>query len=144
MTMKELQQEIIANMKNWQNAENDSVASTAQILKKTGNPVIRLVMEVIQRDSLMHHRVQEFIADSLEYKTVSLSPDELTEVWDMIEHHNELEKKMVGNTEQMVSHLKGTGINVVIKYLLNYLMEDEKKHKYLLDSLDNIKHGMLP
>ena len=144
MTMKELQQEIIANMKNWQNAENDSVASTAQILKKTGNPVIRLVMEVIQRDSLMHHRVQEFIADSLEYKTVSLSPDELTEVWDMIEHHNELEKKMVGNTEQMVAHLKGTGVNVVIKYLLNYLMEDEKKHKYLLDSLDNIKHGMLP
>lgn len=144
MTMKELQQEIIANMKNWQKVENESIASTAQIIQKTDNPIIRLAMEIIQRDSLMHHRVQQFITDSLEYKTVSLSPDELTEVWAMIEHHNELEKKMVENTEEMVSHLKGTGINVVIKYLLNYLMEDEKKHKYLLDSLDNIRHGMLP
>ena len=144
MTMKELQQEIIATMKNWQKAETDSVASTAQIISKTSNPVIHLVMEIIQRDSLMHHRVQEWIADSLEYKTVSLSPDELTEVWDKIEHHNELEKKMVENAEQMISHLKGTGINVVIKYLLSYLLEDEKKHKHLLDSLDSIRHGMLP
>jgi len=79
-------------MRHWQKVENASIASTGQIIEKTGNPLIRLVAEIIQRDSLMYHRVQEFIADSLEHKAVSLNPEELTEVWGLIEHHIKIEK----------------------------------------------------
>jgi len=143
MTMKELQQEIVSNMKSWQQLENATIAITGQIMEKTENPIIRLIMEVIQRDSQMHYRVQEWIADSLESKTVSLIPEEIGEVWDMIERHVELEKKSVEIAEQTLASLKGKAM-VVQEYLLNYLREDEKKHNDLLSSLDSIKIKMYP
>jgi len=50
MSLKEVQQEIVSNMKSWQKAENATIALTGQIMEKTDNPIVRLVMEVIQRD----------------------------------------------------------------------------------------------
>jgi hypothetical protein len=143
MTTKDLQKEIISSMKNWQKLENATVAVTGQVMEKTGNPVIRLIMEIIQRDSQMHYLVQQWIADSLESKTVSLSPDELGQIWDTIEHHIELEKKSVEMAEKTLASLKGKSM-VVQSYLLNYMLEDEKKHNNLLGSLELIKKKMYP
>jgi len=95
MSTKETQEKIIDNMRRWQKIENASVASTGDVINKTDNPVIRLVMEIIQRDSQMHYRIQDIIADSLESGTISLSPDELGDVWDMIEKHIKLEEKTI-------------------------------------------------
>ena len=143
MSTKEIQKAIVDNMKRWQKIENASVASTGKIIDKTDNPVVRLIMEVIQRDSQFHYRVQEMIADSLQTKTITLSPDDLGEVWEMIEKHIELEKKTVEMAEEALKHLKGKKM-VVQEYLLNYLLEDEKKHNLVLDHLGIIKKGMYP
>lgn len=143
MTMKELQREIVSTMKGWQQLENATVATTGQIMEKTKNPIIRLIMEVIQHDSQMHYRVQELIADSLESKAVSLTPDEIGEAWETIERHIELEKKTVEIAEQTLASLKGKAM-VVQAYLVNYLLEDERKHNNLLSSLDSIKKKMYP
>ena len=143
MSTKELQERIIDNMKRWQRIEDASIASTGKIFEKTDNPVVRLVMEVIQRDSMMHHRVQEMIADSLEHKAITLNPDELGLVWDMIEKHIELERKTVELAEEALKALKGKKM-VIQEYLLNYLMIDENKHNCLLDDLEKIKKGMYP
>lgn len=143
MSTKDVQLAIIDNMKRWQKIENASVASTGKIIEKTDNPIVRMVMEIIQRDSQMHYRVQEMIADSLEGKTYALNPDELAEVWTMIEQHIELEKKTVELAEQAISALKGKKM-VVQEYLLHYLLEDEEKHNHILDQLGVIKKGMYP
>ena len=143
MSTKEVQQEIVTNMKRWQKIEYASLASTGQIIEKTDNPVVRLVMEIIQRDSQMHYRIQEWIADSLEYKTVSLSPDELGKVWGMIESHIELEKKTLEMAGRSLETLKGKKM-VIQEYLLQYLQEDEEKHNNLLRRLEMIKKGMTP
>jgi hypothetical protein len=143
MDTKELQQQIAENMKVWQKIENASVAGTGKVLEKTDNPVVRLVMEIIQRDSMIHHRVQGMVADSLTKTAVSLTPDELIAVWDMIEEHINLEKKTLEMASQALDGLKGKKM-VVQEYLLNYLMEDEAKHNKLLDSLEMIKKGMYP
>jgi hypothetical protein len=143
MTMKELQQEIVSRMKSWQQLENSTIGITAQAMEKTGNPIIHLIMEVIQRDSQMHYRVQEWIADSLEGKTVSLTPEELGEVWSIIEQHIELERKSVEMAEQTLASLKGKSM-VIQAYLLNYLLEDERKHNDLLSALEKIKIKMYP
>lgn len=143
MSTKELQQEIVANMKGWQKIEYSALASTGQIIEKTDNPVVRLVMEIIQRDSQMHYRIQEWIADSLEFKTVSLSPDELGKVWGMIESHIELERKTLEMARQSLEALKGKKM-VIQEYLLQYLQEDEEKHNNLLRRLERIKKGMTP
>ena len=143
MTIKELQHEIVSNMKRWQKIEDASVASTGQIIEKTNNPIVRLIMEIIQRDSQMHYRVQEWIADSLDYKTVSLTPEELGKIWTLVEHQIELGKKTLEMARQSLAALEGKRM-VVQEYLLSYLVEDEKKHNDLLSRLEMIKKGMHP
>ena len=141
MSTKEIQQQIIANMKKWQKIEDATVATTGMIIEKTDNPVVHLVMEIIQRDSQMHYRLQEWIANSLESKTVTLTYDELDRIWSLIERHIELEKKTVAMAQQSLDAIKGKKM-VIQEYLLNYLAEDEKKHNNLLAHLESIKKGM--
>jgi hypothetical protein len=140
---KEVQEAIVANMKSWQKVENSSVVSTGRIMEKTDNPIVRLIMEIIQRDSQMHYRVQQLIADSLESATTTLTPDELAEIWDMIEKHIELEKKTVALAEEALGVIKGTKM-LVPEYFLHYLLEDETKHNHLLEQLEALKRGIYP
>jgi len=143
MSTKELQAQIVDNMHRWQKIENASVASTGRVIEATNNTVVRLIMEIIQRDSQMHYRVQELIADSLTSKTLTLSPDELEKVWDMIDEHIRLEKKTVELAAEAIAKLKGKKM-VVQEYLLYYLLEDEQKHNHVLETLELIKKGMYP
>ena len=143
MSMKELQENLLETMKRWQKIEDASVASTGRIIEQTENPIIRLVAEIIQQDSQTHHRVQQFIASTLEGAAVSLSPDEMVQVWDSIEKHIKIEKQMVGQVEEALGALRGKKM-LVQEYLLEYLAEDERKHDHLLESLEKIKKGMYP
>ena len=142
-TVKDLQSDIVDAMKKWQRMEDASLASTGRIIEKTTNPIVRLVMEIIQRDSQMHYAVEKWVADSLQGATVTLTPDELNRVWTMIEGHLELEQRMIDTVEKLLPVLKGKRM-VVQEYLLNYLLEDETKHVNLLKRLEGIKRGMLP
>lgn len=141
---KEVQQDLIASMRSWQRVENASVASTGRVMEKTENPIIRLIMEIIQRDSQMHYRVQEWIADSLGGKTVTLTPDEIGEVWGMIEDHIKLEKRTLELARTSLESIKGTRGMMLQTYLLEFLSEDEKKHDLMLERLLNIQKGMYP
>ncbi len=142
---KEVQQSLIDNMQSWQKVENASIASTGRVMEKTANPIVRLIMEVIQRDSQMHHRVQGWIAESLSGQgTVNLAPDELGEVWEMIEEHINLEKRTLELAEQALDSIKGSKGMLVQAYLLEYLSEDEKKHNQMLEKLVEIQRGMYP
>lgn len=143
MSTKELQERLVANMKSWQKIENASAASTGKVMEKTDHPIIRLVMEIIQRDSMLHHRVQEMVVETLERKAVSLTPDQLAEIWGLIEEHIELEKKTIEHATEALDALKGKKM-VVQEYLIHYLLQDETKHNKLLDSLAMIKKGMYP
>jgi hypothetical protein len=141
---KETQENLVAAMQTWQKIENNSVASTGRVIEKTANPIVRLVMEIIQRDSQMHYRVQEYIADSLTGKAISLSPDELADVWEMIEDHIALERRTLRMAQDAIESIKGSKGMLVQAYLLEYLLEDEQKHNVLLDKLLNIQKGMYP
>ncbi len=141
--IKDLQGEIVDAMKNWQRMEDASLASTGRIIEKTTNPIIRLTMEIIQRDSQMHYNVEKWVAESLQSAAISLAPEELRKVWAMIERHIELEQKMIDTVKKLLPSLKGKRM-VLQEYLLNYLLEDETKHANLLKRLEGIKRGMLP
>jgi hypothetical protein len=140
---KDLQKEIVANMTQWQKIENASVVSTGKIMEKTENPVVRIIMEIIQHDSQMHYRVQDLIAASLESKAIVFSTDELKDIWRMIENHIELEKKTVDLAQKSLEALKGKKM-LVQEYLLRYLLEDENKHNRILENLEAIKRGAYP
>jgi hypothetical protein len=143
MSTKEKQEKLVARMREWQRLEDATVAQTAKIKMKTENPLIRLVMEIIQRDSNMHHRIQQFIINSLEKERVNIPTDDLVAIWDAIEQHIEMERKTVELGKLSLAELEGPG-NVVQQYLLAFLQADEQKHDKLLSDLELIKKGMYP
>ena len=144
MSTKEIQQELVSNMRRWQKIEDQAIASTGEVMSQTENPIVRLVMEIIQRDSQMHYRVQEWITDSLSGKTVALTPQELSGVWGLIEGHIKLEQKTVDLAEKAIKLIGGSKSMQLQSYLLEYLLTDENKHNLLLDRLASIKKGMYP
>ncbi len=141
MSTKEKQEQLVEILRKWQHVETRSVAQAAEITDRTRNPAIRIVMEIIQRDSTLHHRVQQFIIDSLEGQAVTLSVEDLGQVWDAIEAHIEAER-LTGELVAAAQKALAGGKNVVQQYLLSYLAQDEKKHDQLLDNLALIKRGM--
>ncbi len=143
MSTKEIQQKLVDTMSDWQKIENASVAGTGMIIDKTKNPIIKMIMEIIQNDSRTHHKVQAFIAEITAETPVELNIEDLTEVWDAIEEHIELEKKMVGYVEQTLEAVKGRKM-LIQEYLLRYLHTDEQKHDQLLEALESVKRGAYP
>ena len=78
-------EELTSVLKTWQGLETATIAHTTDIIARTKNPLIRLVMEIIRRDSEMHHRVQQVLLDSLEKEAFTLTPEELGDIWEMVE-----------------------------------------------------------
>lgn len=127
-------------LKSWQALENATVAHTTEVIGKTKNPLIQLVMEIIRRDSEMHHRVQQVLLDSIDRQAFSLTPEELGEIWDMVEKHAEMEKQTIELAEKARRNCR----LFVQRHLLTYLIEDEKKHDRLLGQLEDFKRGIYP
>ena len=143
MSTKEVQEQLVNSMRHWQGIEDRSVESTGAVIAKTKNPLIRLVMEIIQRDSQIHHRVQQFIIDTIESKPVALSTDEMGAISEMIDNHLKIEDEMVNLVDKALDDVKDKKM-LVQEYLLNFLVEDEKKHAAMLRALDKVKKGMYP
>jgi hypothetical protein len=131
---------LAATLRRWQELEAESINQTRAIADKTNNPLIRLIMEIIRHDSSMHAHVQQVIIDSLEKEAFSLSPDELADIWDLIEQHTSMEKETITLADQARRNVRG----VIQRYLLNYLIEDEQKHDRLLAQLEDFKRNLYP
>jgi rubrerythrin len=132
--------ELINVLKTWQSIETASVEGTTRIIDKTRNPLIKLVMEIIRHDSEMHYKVQQVLLDSLERQAFSLTPEELGEVWSMVETHAEMEKKTIALAEKALENCR----LLAQRQLLSYLIEDEKKHDRLLGHFEEFKRGLYP
>jgi hypothetical protein len=143
MNVKELQQEIVSGMKRWEKIEDAALTSTSKVIEQTDNPFIRLVMEIIQRDTQMHHRVQEWISRSIADEAAVLTYDDMDKVWKQVEQHMEVERQMAAMVKEMLAAVEGKRM-VMQEYLLNFLLEDETKHSNLLFRLEQIKIGLLP
>jgi rubrerythrin len=133
-------EELTATLRRWQELETATVAQTSAIIEKTQNPLIRLVMEIIRQDSAMHHRVQQVILDSLEKQAFTLTPEELGDVWELIEKHAEMEKETIALGEKARRNCR----LFVQRHLLTYLIEDEQKHDRLLGQLEDFKRKIYP
>jgi hypothetical protein len=132
--------ELVALLKHWQELEVATISQTTTIMEKTPNPLIRLIMEIIRQDSAMHKRVQQVILDSLEKQAFSLTPEELADVWDLIEKHAEMEKETIVLAEKARKNCR----LFAQRHLLTYLIDDEKKHDRLLSQLEDFKRGLYP
>jgi hypothetical protein len=101
---------------------------------------VRQVMEIIRNDSVQHHRVQQFIVDTVTKTPVQLKPEELAEIWDEIEKHDEVEREVV----ELGKSLRDSCPSFVQRALLDYLVYDEQKHDMLLGELEKFKKNLYP
>ena len=139
-TQKQQIAKLVKILKNWQTIEDESVKNSTEIIKQTKNPLIHLIMEIIRQDSAMHKRVQQLIIDHYEKQPVTIAPDELLAMWKMVEHHDELEKQTIEKAKEAIDETTSN----LARYLLDYLLTDEKKHDMLLTEMEKIKKGMYP
>ena len=125
-------------LRQWQGIERQAMNDTAEIAEQTDNRLIRLIMEIIRHDSLMHHRVQQFLIDSVTKENITLSREDVAEIWEKIEAHDQIERQTI----EMAKTLREQAWSPVHKQLLDYLLTDESKHDSLLVQLEEVKKGM--
>jgi len=133
-------EKLVGMLRRWQEIERQSIDTCAGIMEKTNNALIRQFMEIIRNDSVQHHRVQQFLIDSLTKEQVKLTPEELGEVWDEITAHDKVERETI----ELAKECKKECNFFVQRALLDYLIADEQKHDHLLQSLEEFKKNIYP
>ncbi len=136
----ENREQFLADLDEWLKVEAETRKNCSKIQKSTKNALVQLVAEIIRRDSKTHIEVLKLIRKSLTEKAVSLTPDELAEIWDLVDHHREIEQKSVNMAENAIRNSR----LFVIRHLLTYMVEDEMKHLKLLNQLDDFKRNLYP
>jgi hypothetical protein len=130
--------EMVDVLRQWQGLERQAMNDTAEIMEKSASPFIRVIMEIIRHDSLMHHRVQQFLIDSVTKDSVSVTREDITEVWEQLEAHDRQERKTI----EMATALRKKAWSPVHKILLDYLLKEEGKHDSLIAQLDEFKKDL--
>jgi len=128
---------MVDELRRWQRIERQSVDQMADLMEATDNALVRQMAEIIRNDSVQHHRVQQFLIDTLTKEAPALSPEELATIWDKIEQHQKTEKDVV----RIAKKLRSTSWLPVHKMILDYMLTDEEKHDKLLDQLAEFKKG---
>ena len=122
-------------LRQWQEIERQAMTATAQITERTESTLIRLIMEIIRVDSHMHHRVQQFLIDSVTQESTVVTREDIAAIWESIEEHDRSEKKAI----QLAEQLKKDAWTPVHKLLLDHLLRSETLHDRLLEQLDDLK-----
>ena len=127
---------LVQQFRDWQNLENETLRLAEDLQKKTSNPFIQLIMEVIKRDSEKHKVMQQFVIDALTKEAVHLSPEELIPLSEVLEKHISAEAKSMALANACaVAESK----DYFVDFVVEALMEDEAKHHSMLKTLDHIK-----
>jgi len=143
MKIKEQREQIASTMREWEELEKESSSLIEKIKDNCGNPLICLVMDIIQNDAKMHARVQELIINSLEQQPLNLSPDEVGEAIALIRKHTELKSHMVEMAGNILGNITDKSLRVQT-FLLETLYADEKKHKEMLEGIEGVRSGLYP
>jgi len=130
----------VETLRHWQKLERQAIENMSDLMEKTDNLLIRQFLEIIRSDSTQHHRVQQFIIDSLTTTPVSLTPEDLAEVWDAIAAHDEVERETI----EIAKELNEECTFFVQSALLEYLIIDEEKHDHILGQLEKFKKNLYP
>lgn len=127
---------LVKQFRDWQNLENDTRNLSEDLQRKSNNPFIQMIAEVIKRDSEKHKVMQQFVIDALTKEAVHLSPEELIPLSDVLDRHMKAEAKSMALANACaVEESK----NYFVDFVVEALMEDEAKHHSMLKTLDHIK-----
>jgi len=126
--MHHIEEGVVKNFKQWQELENETRSLSEDLQKKSDNPFVKLVMEIIKRDSEKHK------------EAIHLAPQELIPLADVLEKHIKAEAKSMGLANACIAGTK----NFFASFVSSLLIADEVKHHEMLTMLDQIKGQVYP
>lgn len=135
----EQQETFVAGIHRWQEMEDATIDSCNEILGVTDNILVKTIASIIRADSEQHKAVLEVISQALT-GTISLTPEELGNMSELLERHRDLELDTVTLATEQLERSR----NFVVNHLVSYLLEDEKKHYLLLSQLNDFKKHLYP
>ena len=143
ISMREQYEQITSTMTAWKLLEQRSAESVEKVKAKCENPLICLMMDIIENDARIHERLQELIVSSLQRQPITLSLDEVGEVIELIREHTRIKGEMIQKTESVLDELKDKSLRIQ-EFLLKTIIADEKKHKEMLEGVERIRQGLYP
>lgn len=141
--MREQRQKIVSTVKDCESLEQKSAQSIRQVKAKCGNPLVYLVLDIIENDARQHQRLLEFIVNSLEREPLTLSPDEVGGIMELIRDHTQLKAQMIQKMEKLLETTKDKSLHIQ-EFLLKTLLADEKKHQGMLEGIAEVMQGLYP
>ena len=127
-------------MEDWKKLEDQTIAFSEELEKKSDNPFIKVIMEMVKHDSQKHKIMQQFVIDALTKKAVNLSPQELIPLADVLEKHIQAEARSMGMAHACSTESR----NYFVDFIVSALTDDEIKHHNMLKTLDHIKSSVYP
>jgi len=117
--------------------EEEIVRSINKALRKLRNPVVASVLKGMSLDSMKHADMYR-AAESIISVARAMSEEELDHLNEVVSWHIKNEEKVMGHVEEIIKKVK----DKKIKFLLENIQEDEKRHHELLKTImDTIARG---
>ncbi len=140
MSMKELEESMVSDLKRWRNAENDSVNMVEEVKRSCGNELI-CIMDIIRNDAEMHTQVLQLLVDGMEKKPLNLSRN--GGIRGLVEEHIALKRSHIEEVNALIENIRDKA-PALHRFLPSYLLEDSKKHEAMLKGLASMKESMRP
>src|SRR3972149_6668351 len=80
-------EELAKIMKDWKNLEDETISLAENLMTKSNNDFVKVIMEMIKRDSEKHKIMQQFAIDHLTKKATEIAPQDLIPLGDVLEKH---------------------------------------------------------
>ena len=121
--LKEMVQELIQ-------IEDEVADMTETTIAQATNPTVKYLLKGIQHDSRKHSDFGRAALEILDCKEIA-GAEERKEVWDLLSRHEALERKH----RNFVAEMKSLTETPALKYIFDQILQDEKKHHAILETL---------
>jgi rubrerythrin len=124
-------EQLLEFMKRQITTENEIVISLNKGVENIKNPPVKAVLKGISLDSVKHAELYGAAIRLLTETSTALSQENLDEQRALVEKHIEMEAELIKKLENMMPTIE----NAKVKFLLNTIFMDEKKHHAMLKTI---------
>jgi len=134
------EEKLLHLIEDWYKLEDQTIGLAEDLKKKSDNPFVKVIAEIIKHDSQKHKIMQQFVIDALTKEAIHLTPQELIPLADVLEKHIQAEAKSMGMAHACSTESR----NYFVDFIVSALTDDEVKHHNMLKTLDHIKSAVYP
>jgi rubrerythrin len=136
--MEEKKNNLLDFLKNQIVVEKQIVASLEKALVGMKNPAVKGVLKGVSLDSVKHAELYTSAVTLLTNASTALTQENLDEQRALVKKHIEIEAKLIRKLEEVLPTID----NKKVEFLLNAILNDEKRHHAMLKMvLEIIVHG---